>query len=60
MMRPGSGCRMHIHPTKGRPMLVNVGDIAPDIVLADHDGDLWHLHEHRGRNVILIFHRHLM
>ncbi len=41
-------------------MLVNVGDLAPDIVLPDHGGDPWHLHEHRGRNVILIFHRHLM
>lgn len=41
-------------------MLVNVGDLAPDIVLPDHDGDLWRLREHRGRNVILIFHRHLM
>ncbi len=41
-------------------MIVTVGDIAPDLRLPDHAGDLWHLQQHRGRHVILIFHRHLM
>lgn len=41
-------------------MLVTTGDLAPDFDLPDHDGDPWRLQEHRGRNVIVIFHRHLM
>ncbi|HUP76639.1 MAG TPA: hypothetical protein VM282_26630 [Acidimicrobiales bacterium] len=41
-------------------MLVDTGDVAPDIVLLDHDGHQWRLADHRGRSVILVFHRHLM
>ncbi|MEO5842824.1 MAG: redoxin domain-containing protein [Acidimicrobiales bacterium] len=41
-------------------MPVNIGDLAPDIVLPDQDGRQWLLSDHRGRNVVLIFHRHLM
>ncbi len=60
MMRSASGLPRRIDPTKGLPVLVSAGDLAPDIVLPDHNGDLWRLHEHRGRNVVVIFHRHLM
>jgi peroxiredoxin len=60
MMRPESGLPHRTHPTKGQSMLVSTGDPAPDIVLVDHEGEPWRLHDHRGRNVVLIFHRHLM
>lgn len=39
--------------------LVQVGDPAPDIELPTTDRRRWHLEEHRGRPVVLIFHRHL-
>jgi peroxiredoxin len=41
-------------------MAPEIGDIAPDLALSDHDGTPWSLHDHRGSNVVLIFHRHLM
>jgi peroxiredoxin len=41
-------------------MLVSSGDPAPAITLPAHDGSVWDLRDHRGRDVILIFHRHLM
>ena len=41
-------------------MLVSNGDLAPDIALVDQDGELWRLQDHGGRNIVLIFHRHLM
>jgi peroxiredoxin len=41
-------------------MLVDTGDVAPPIVLLDHDGQQWRLADRRGRSVILVFHRHLM
>ena len=46
--------------TKGNGMRVSVGDLAPDFELADHAGEPWRLRAHRGRPVILVFHRHLM
>jgi hypothetical protein len=45
---------------EGRLMPVDVGDLAPDFALPDQDGHQWRLSDHRGRNVVLIFHRHLM
>jgi peroxiredoxin len=38
---------------------VEVGDVAPDVELPDQLGDTWRLADHRGRPVVLIFHRHL-
>ena len=38
---------------------VGVGDPAPELVLADAGGATWRLSDHRGRPVLLIFHRHL-
>jgi peroxiredoxin len=32
---------------------------APDLVLPDAEGGTWRLADHRGRPVVLIFHRHL-
>ena len=40
-------------------MPVEVGDEAPGIELPDHDGNRWRLADHRGRPVVLLFHRHL-
>ncbi|HWC10235.1 MAG TPA: hypothetical protein VG455_03340 [Acidimicrobiales bacterium] len=40
-------------------MAVDVGDLAPEIALPDHLGRVWRLSEHRGRAVVLLFHRHL-
>ncbi|WP_436792879.1 hypothetical protein [Actinospongicola halichondriae] len=38
---------------------LQVGDPAPDIRLPTADDRRWDLREHRGRPVVLIFHRHL-
>ena len=38
---------------------LDVGDLAPDMTLPDHDGRVWRLSDHRGRPVVLLFHRHL-
>jgi peroxiredoxin len=38
---------------------VAVGDVAPEIELPDHEGHLWRLSAHRGRVVVVLFHRHL-
>jgi len=38
---------------------VDVGDPAPDVELLDVDGRSWSLADHRGRPVVLIFHRHI-
>jgi peroxiredoxin len=38
---------------------VEVGDDAPEVELPDHAGALWRLSDHRGRPVVLLFHRHL-
>lgn len=35
------------------------GDPAPDLDLVDADGQPWRLSDHRGRPVVLLFHRHL-
>jgi peroxiredoxin len=40
-------------------MTVDVGDPAPELELPDHEGNSWRLADHRGRPVVLIFHRHL-
>ncbi|MHB1487174.1 MAG: hypothetical protein ACYCS7_08430 [Acidimicrobiales bacterium] len=40
-------------------MAIEIGDIAPEIEAIDHQGATWRLSEHRGRPVVLIFHRHL-
>jgi peroxiredoxin len=39
--------------------MVEPGDVAPDIDLPDDEGRRWRLRDHRGRPVVLIFHRHL-
>ena len=39
--------------------LAAVGDPAPEIELESAGGETWRLREHRGRPVVLIFHRHL-
>lgn len=36
-----------------------VGRKAPDISLRDTEGHLWELAAHRGRTVVVIFHRHI-
>ena len=40
-------------------MTIQVGDPAPEIDLPTHDGRRWRLADHRGRPVVLTFHRHL-
>jgi peroxiredoxin len=37
----------------------SVGDPAPEVALPRPDGTRWRLSDHRGRPVLLIFHRHL-
>jgi peroxiredoxin len=41
------------------PAGVRLGDPAPDFEAVAHDGSRWRLTDHRGRPVVLIFHRHL-
>ncbi|MEM8708082.1 MAG: hypothetical protein AAGE98_16585 [Actinomycetota bacterium] len=36
-----------------------VGSPAPEIDLFDLDGVRWRLSDHRGRPVVVIFHRHI-
>jgi peroxiredoxin len=40
-------------------MGLQIGDTAPAIDLPDEQNARWRLSEHRGRPVVLIFHRHL-
>jgi peroxiredoxin len=40
-------------------MPVAIGEPAPEIDLPDDDGNRWRLSEHRGRPVVVVFHRHL-
>ncbi len=35
-----------------------IGAPAPDIDLLSNDGTRWRLSEHRGRSIVVIFHRH--
>jgi len=49
----------HEHTWHTRPMALRVGDRAPDLALPDHAGGTWRLASHRGRPVLLLFHRHL-
>ncbi len=37
-----------------------IGDIVSDVALPDDRGTTWRIEDHRGRPVLLIFHRHLM
>lgn len=41
------------------PVAIEVGDVAPDVDLPDERGERWRLSDHRGRPVVLLFHRHL-
>lgn len=41
------------------PMPPSTGDPAPDVDLPDGTGGRWRLSDHRGRPVVLVFHRHL-
>jgi len=36
-----------------------VGIAAPPVELVDRDGNGWRLADHRGKTVVLIFHRHI-
>ncbi|MGI9597469.1 MAG: hypothetical protein ACR2QK_14995 [Acidimicrobiales bacterium] len=47
----GRGPSTVARPSLGRP--------APDITLRDPGGEGWRLGDQLGRNVILIFHRHI-
>lgn len=38
---------------------IAVGTEAPDFALPTDTGETWRLSEHRGRPVVLVFHRHL-
>ena len=38
---------------------VQAPDAAPEIELTDAGGGTWRLRDHRGRPVVLVFHRHL-
>ena len=40
-------------------MVLAVGEIAPEVALPDHMGGEWRLSAHRGRPVVILFHRHL-
>jgi peroxiredoxin len=40
-------------------MDVMPGAMAPEFALPDDGGGCWRLSDHRGRPVLLIFHRHL-
>lgn len=40
-------------PTVSTP--ASVGELAPDFTLRDGDGDEWHLADHRGKVVVLLF-----
>jgi len=41
------------------PERPRLGAAAPDVVLFDTKGDIWRLDDHRGKHVVLIFHRHI-
>ena len=34
---------------------MKIGDKAPDFTLKDLNGDMWNLHEHKGKTVVLLF-----
>lgn len=38
--------------------MIGVGDPAPDLDLIDDRDESWSVHAHRGRPVVLVFHRH--
>ena len=40
--------------------MINVGDLVDEFTVVDEQGRSWSLSAHRGRVVLLIFHRHLM
>ena len=40
--------------------MINVGELVDDFTVPDDQGRSWRLSDHRGRVVLLIFHRHLM
>jgi len=39
---------------------MDVGQAVDDFTLPDQDNGQWRLSDHRDRQVLLIFHRHLM
>jgi peroxiredoxin len=39
--------------------VIGEGDELPSVALVDHEGNRWHLEDHRGRPIVLILHRHL-
>ncbi|MEM1335951.1 MAG: hypothetical protein AAGG08_21085 [Actinomycetota bacterium] len=41
------------------PERPSIGSPAPEIDLFDLDGGRWRLSDHRGRPVVVIFHRHI-
>jgi len=40
-------------------MTLRVGDTLPDLDLIDHTGRVWLASDHRGRQLVLVLHRHL-
>ncbi|MEZ5330469.1 MAG: hypothetical protein R2991_00110 [Thermoanaerobaculia bacterium] len=40
--------------------MMRTGDTVDDFTLLDDQSRPWTLREHRGRPVLLVFHRHLM
>ncbi|MDY7101746.1 MAG: hypothetical protein S0880_11210 [Actinomycetota bacterium] len=38
---------------------LEVGDLAADLTLVGTDGEPWAIEGHRGRPVLLVFHRHV-
>jgi len=53
---PRSAKDQVVTATLPRPAL---GELAPTILLWDASGQPWHLEDQGGRNIVLIFHRHI-
>ncbi|MCB0994600.1 MAG: redoxin domain-containing protein [Acidimicrobiales bacterium] len=51
---------MIARPRSAELVSMQIGDPVEDFTLSDDTGGRWRLSEHRGRPVLLIFHRHLM
>lgn len=59
---PSATTRHRPHPTMeamGPIERPTIGRPAPEVSLPDSTGKRWSLSEHRGRPVVLIFHRHI-
>jgi len=57
-----AGCIAPIGPRQvvsQAPHRPAIGEAAPEIALTDFEGNLWRSEDHRGRAVVVIFHRHI-